>query len=115
MKASKRSILKAYTEELQLGKTAYRARAWDKCFYHLERAHILGQRFIVPHTLTHLWMLKVAFHKKDLKEIIGQLFRIITGVVGSAVGVLPYGNTGGSNVNPFKPMELPEEFKELFK
>ena len=56
-------------------------------------------------------MLKVAFLSKDMKEILGQLFRLPLGIVGSLVGIVPIGNTGGSNVSAFKRMELPEDIR----
>ena len=115
MNSNKERVLKYYNQELEEAKAAYQVMAWEKCFFHLERAHILGQRFIIPHTVTHIRMFRVGLHRKDFKEIVGQLFRIVTGVIGSAIGVLPYGNTGGSNVNPFKRMEVPEDFKKLLK
>ena len=113
MGQNKIRVLKYYNQELEQAKAAYQVKTWEKCFYHLERAHILGQPYIVPHTTTHIWMFRVGFHKKDFREVIGQIFRIVTGVVGSALGTLPYGNTGGSNVNPFKPMEVPQDLKSL--
>ena len=60
-------------------------------------------------------MLKIGFLQKDLKEIIGQLFRIPTGVLGSMFGILPIGNTGGSNVSPFKKMEVRDDLQKMLQ
>ena len=58
-------------------------------------------------------MLKVAFLSRDIKEVVGQLFRLPLGIVGSVVGIVPVGNTGGSNISAFKRMEVSEEIKKL--
>ncbi len=87
----------------------------DEAFSTLEIAHVLGQRSIIPHTVSHLYMLRIGLLKRDVREILGQLFRIPTGMIGSAVGILPIGNTGGSNVSPFKKMKTSDEIKELMK
>ena len=54
-------------------------------------------------------MLKFGIKIKNGKEIIGQLLRLIFGGVKSFVGKIPVGNTGGANVPPLKPMEIPED------
>ncbi|MBI4850519.1 MAG: DUF3703 domain-containing protein [Acidobacteria bacterium] len=80
-------------------------------FYHLERAHILGQKYVIPHIKTHWWMLKVGLMKRSLAEIFGQAIRIIFGALGSAIGVVPIGNTGGANVNMFSPMPIAKDLE----
>ena len=37
------------------------------------------------------------------------------GILGSAIGILPTGNTGGSNVSPFKKMNISDDIKKLMK
>lgn len=32
-------------------------------------------------------------------------------IVPSLIGVVPTGNTGGANVNPFKKMDIPKDLK----
>lgn len=84
------------------------------CWLHLERAHIIGQKYPVPHTAVHWEMLKFGFRIKSAKEIIGQLPRLLFGGVKSFVGTVPVGNTGGANVHPLKPMKIPADIQELF-
>ena len=60
-------------------------------------------------------MLKIGLLKRDFKEVLGQLFRAPTGILGSAIGILPTGNTGGSNVSPFKKMNISDDIKKLMK
>jgi hypothetical protein len=80
---------------------------------HLERAHILGQSYPVEHTQSHWQMLLFAFRIKNTKEILGQIPRLLVGGVKSFVGEIPVGNTGGANVPPLKPMEIPKDLKQI--
>ena len=82
-------------------------------FSHFERAHILGQSYIIPHTSSHWWMFKIGLRKKDIRAIIGQLFRMIASIVMSRLWV-PAGNTGGTNVSPLKQMPLPADLQKIF-
>jgi len=51
-------------------------------------------------------MLKVEFRRRRPFAAFGQVVRVFLGILGSAVGVVPVGNTGGSNVNIFKRMDI---------
>jgi len=86
---------------------------YDAAFLLLEKSHVIGQLYVVQHTTTHYYMLKIGFLRKDFKEIIGQLVRIPLGIIGSLVGKVPMGNTGGSNVSMFKKMVLSDEIKNI--
>ena len=50
---------------------------------------------------------------KNWKEVIGQIPRLLIGGVKSFVGKIPLGNTGGANVPPLKPMEIPEDLASI--
>ncbi len=78
-------------------------------WHHLERAHILGQRWPVEHNAVHWRMLKFGLRTKDMREIIGQLPRLVFGGVKSFVGTVPIGNTGGADVPPLRPMAVPND------
>ena len=80
---------------------------------HLERAHILGQLWPREHNYVHWLMLKFGIHIKDKKEIVGQIPRLLIGGVKSFVGRVPVGNTGGANVPPLRPMEIPNDLALL--
>ena len=82
---------------------------------HLERAHIMGQPWAVEHTCVHWEMLKFGVRVKSWKEIIGQIPRLLVGGGKSFVGRIPIGNTGGADVPPLQPMEIPEDIKLLMK
>ncbi|MCL1127169.1 DUF3703 domain-containing protein [Shewanella surugensis] len=102
----------AYNLELGEAIRLYKLNEFTGSFHHLERAHILGQRYIIPHTKSHWWMLKVGIRKHNIKEVFGQVTRMIASVLFSKIWV-PLGNTGGANVNPMKPMPIPEDLKKI--
>ena len=99
-------LRKAFAREMSQASSCLASGDPDGAFRHLERAHVLGQAFVIPHVRSHLGMLRVGVARRDLREIFGQLLRVVAGAVGSALGVVPAGNTGGSNVSAFEPMDL---------
>lgn len=97
---------------------AYHAEAEGKpeiAFSHLERAHILGQTSTVEHVRVHWHMFLWSIRQSDVRECLGQLLRIIGASIGTVLGLVPQGNTGGTNVNPFKSMPIPPELAALLE
>ena len=82
-------------------------------FNHLENAHVLGQESTYWHVKVHFLMLFWGIRNRKLKECIGQVLRIIGASTKTAIGLVPQGNTGGTNVSPFKVMPLSSEYKAL--
>lgn len=109
------SLKQAFTQEMAKARDAYRGGDLDLSFQHLERAHILGQRFFWRHVVSHWWMLKVGVQQGRVEEIRGQLLRLIATVPGYLFGWVPKGNTGGANVSPVKPMPLPTDLAPLLE
>lgn len=105
---------RVFKEEMDLAKTCYEARRWTESIHHLERAHVVGQRYFWGHLFTHLWMLRVAYVRQDLREAIGQITRILAVPLGYFLGWVPVGNTGGANVSPIKPMPIPQDLQSSF-
>lgn len=105
-------LKEAFRVEIERARNQMGLADLGMAFRHLERAHIIGQSYVIPHTMLHIWMLRIGVEKRDFKEIIGQVFRIVAAVLFSRVWV-PIGNTGGANVNAFKPMPVPEDLKQL--
>jgi hypothetical protein len=50
--------------------------------------------------------------QKEFKSI-GQFPRLLVGGIKSFLGEIPVGNTGGANVPPLKPMEIPNDLKAI--
>jgi hypothetical protein len=82
-------------------------------FKHLERAHILGQNSTWLHTQTHIRMMRWGWRQSSSREVTGQLFRIFGAATKTAFGLIPAGNTGGSNVSPFRRMPVPRDLQTL--
>ena len=85
----------------------------DAAQAHLERAHVLGQRQVRPHVLSHWLMLRVALQRRRGLAALGQAVRIVLGAAGSAVGVVPVGNTGGSDIGMFRRLPVAPELQAL--
>ncbi|MBP7407562.1 MAG: DUF3703 domain-containing protein [Flavobacteriales bacterium] len=107
------SVRPHYETELEASHKAEASGHIREAWRHLERAHILGQRWPREHNAVHWRMLKFGIRIKDMHEIIGQLPRLIFGGVKSFAGTVPIGNTGGSNVPAMKPMEVPADLNAL--
>lgn len=107
-------LKKAFKQEMDVAKSLYQQAKYDECFHHLERAHVLGQRNYIPHVVNHFWMMKVGLRTGDMREVFGQILRIL-GSVCSLIGVAPIGNTGGANVSIIKPMPIPADLAQYFE
>lgn len=104
----------SFHKEMQAARMAWARNDLKACFSYLERAHILGQRNLWSHFLTHAWMLRVGWRQRDYHEVFGQILRLVATVPGALIGWVPAGNTGGAKVPALKPMPLPPEFKPYF-
>ena len=87
----------------------------DDAVVHLERAHVLGQTHAVWHVFVHFLMLNVAIRRRQHIAAAGQAVRIILGAIGSIVGRIPTGNTGGSDVNMFARMPIAPELLRVME
>lgn len=110
-----RALKPSYQAALHAAEQQFQAAAKGHAWQHLERAHLIGQAYPYEHSRAHWKMLLFGFKTKNIREIIGQIPRLLPGGVKSFVGKIPEGNTGGVNVPPFKPLALPEDIRELFR
>jgi hypothetical protein len=104
-----------YKKELIDAVDTFSKGYFQQCWRHLERAHILGQPYPIQHSYVHWKMLLFGIKTKNIKEIFGQIPRLFVGGVKSFVGNIPLGNTGGANVPPLQPMEIPEDLKTIIE
>ena len=102
-----------YRDELLLSKKEFDKNHYQQSWRHLERAHILGQPYPLAHTAVHWKMLGFGIKIKNGKEIMGQIPRLLLGGVKSFVGKIPVGNTGGANVPPLQPMQIPDDLAAI--
>lgn len=82
-------------------------------FAFLERAHVLGQASTVEHVRVHWHMLLWALRKRAPREAWGQVFRIVGAATKTAAGLVPTGNTGGSDISPFRRLPLPQDLARI--
>lgn len=82
-------------------------------FTHLERAHVIGQAHVGPHVQSHWLMLEVEIRRQRPLAALGQAVRIVLGGLGSAVGIIPTGNTGGSDISMLKRMPIAPELQSI--
>ena len=110
----KHQVLKLeFYKQLNLAKSLIIEKKYNTAFYHLENAHILGQKDIYRHTLSHYWMLIYALKSKNMREFIGQILRILASIFFTLIWV-PKGNTGGANISPMKVLPVRKEMKKYF-
>ena len=106
---------KALDHELTRARAALAGARLYEAMAHLERAHVLGQSAVVPHVVVHALMFQVALRRRMGRAALGQLARIVLGALGSAVGRVPIGNTGGSDVSMFAPMPIAPELRAIME
>jgi hypothetical protein len=100
-------------QELRLAAQFEAVKDPAQAFYHLERAHILGQYNTRLHVLVHWRMFIWGLKHNDKREIIGQVLRLVAAATKTAFGLIPEGNSGGANISPFKSMPIPDDLKAI--
>ena len=101
------------TQEIQQAQLRWTAGQRDQAFRHLERAHVLGQSSTVQHVSTHWHMFVWGIRSKSFRETLGQVVRMVGAATKTAIGLVPSGNTGGSNVSPFKTLPVPQDLAAI--
>lgn len=109
------SLQPFFKEALDLYQKAMLRNDLTEAWHQLERAHVIGQAYPFQHSLVHWKMLVFGCKIKSVKEVVGQIPRLLVGGVKSFVGTIPVGNTGGANVPPMRSMPIQEEIKEIFE
>lgn len=89
------------------------AQDFDAEFRHLERAHVLGQASTIEHVRIHALMFAWARRHRKPRELLGQALRIIGAATKTIFGLVPIGNTGGSDVSPFRRMPIPADLQRI--
>jgi len=111
-KAAQRAQLRqAWSDERNAAGAARRSGDASGEWQHLERAHILSQPMAVPHLRTHVAMLGAGLRRRDRREVVGQLLRLVVAGPGSLTGRYPVGNTGGADVSALAPMPIPDDLR----
>jgi hypothetical protein len=103
----------AFDREIALGMELIAAGDLKRAFQHLERAHIIGQTFVGAHAKAHWLMFKLEIRRRRVADGFGQAVRLVLGVLGSAIGVVPIGNTGGTDISMFKRLPIAPELQAI--
>jgi hypothetical protein len=91
----------AFNKEIACGKARIAAGELESPFQQLARAHALGQTFVGAHARTHWLMLTLEVRRRRVTAAFEQVIRLALDIIGSPVGVVPIGNTGGSDISIF--------------
>jgi hypothetical protein len=103
----------AFDREIALGEALIASGDLDGAMKHLERAHVLGQPFVGPHWKAHASMLELEVRQRRFGAAWGQVLRLFLGAIGSAVGVIPVGNTGGSDISMFERLPIAPDLQAI--
>ena len=109
MHAFKRKIRPHVEAELERSERALRGRDAAMAFSALERAHVLGQSVTSLHVRVHWRMFTFGWRQRNPRECAGQVLRLVGAATKTAFGLVPAGNTGGSNVSPFRALPVEPE------
>ena len=110
-----RKIAPFVDTELSLAREAELAGNDAEGFRHLERAHVLGQPSTTLHVRVHWRMFTWGLRHRRPGDALGQVLRMIGAATKTAIGMVPEGNTGGSNVSPIQPMPVPEDLAQILR
>ncbi|MFZ6024395.1 MAG: DUF3703 domain-containing protein [Bacteroidota bacterium] len=110
-----KTLVPYFRQSLEAYATAIKQKDLTEAWRQLERAHVIGQAYPYAHTQVHWKMLVFGCKIKSVKEVIGQIPRLLVGGVKSFVGKIPVGNTGGANVPPMRPMVIEDDILEIFR
>lgn len=103
----------AFEAEMAAAERLIQAGRLNRAMRHLERAHVIGQSYVRPHVRSHWSMFRIAVKRNSLADGLGQAVRIILGAFGSAIGVVPIGNTGGTDISMFARVPVDPEIAAL--
>lgn len=105
-------IRAAWQSEWLAASEARRTGDAARAFAHLERAHVIGQRVTSLHVRAHLAMLAIGWQRRDRREVLGQVTRVIAAALFSRIWV-PIGNTGGADISALARRPLPDDLRWL--
>ena len=103
----------AFDQAIAEARLAMAQQQWPNALELLKRAHVLGQLAVWPHAYTHWLMLVVEWRRRRFVAVLGQLIRMLLGVIGSAIGKVPTGNTGDSDISMFVSLPIDPELQQI--
>ena len=58
-------------------------------------------------------MLRLSARQRQHREVAGQVLRLVGASTFTALGFVPSGNTGGSNISALRRLPIPEDLQRL--
>jgi len=110
-----RRIKSSVQAELDAAASAEAQGHFHTAFQHLERAHVLGQPATGEHVRVHWRMFRFAQRNRLTAEMFGQAWRLVAASLFTAFGLVPEGNTGGSDVSGFQRMPVAQDLQEVIR
>ena len=104
----------AYRHEIAMMKSALLACDEKAALRHVVRAHILGQRYLIPHLTSHAWMMRMAWKRGDKVDLVGQFRRLLFTIPAWLVGWVPVGNPGLTSVSPLRSVPMSQDLAVYF-
>ena len=74
---------------------------------------MLSQATTVEHVRVHWRMFQFALRNRRPGEATGQLWRLATASIFTVLGLVPEGNTGGTDVSGFRRLPIPKDLKQV--
>jgi hypothetical protein len=109
-------VQEQFKAELGRAKTAVTAQDFEVAWSALQRAHILGQRDAIAHTIAHWTMLKLAWKQRDFRELAGQLLpTVLAPPLTLLFGQIRSLRGGKAKVNDLEKMEIPEDIQRILE
>jgi hypothetical protein len=103
-----------FETELRKAQLAIAAGEIETAWTALQRAHILGQAYPIPHAIAHWNMLKLAWRQRDFKEVAAQLIPTIVAIpLTMLVGQQRSLRGGKANVPDPKQREIPNDLLKI--
>lgn len=105
-----------FETELNKAQSAIEAGDAEAAWTALQRAHILGQMYPLPHAIAHWGMLKLAWKQRDLKEIAGQLIPAVFAIPLTLLfGRKRSLRDGKVNINDSQRMSIPDDLLQILE
>ncbi|NNG21426.1 DUF3703 domain-containing protein [Telluria aromaticivorans] len=61
------------------------------------------------------WGRTTGRRRRSIPEVVGQIIRIALKALGSVIGIVPVGNTGGTNIVMFKRLPVDPAIRKLME
>lgn len=109
-------IRQHFKSELARAKAATAEQDIEAAWTALQRAHLLGQRNAIAHTVAHWHMLTLAWQQQDFKEIKGQIMpTLLAFPLTFLFGQLRELRGGKANPNHADNGSIPEDIQQILE